>query len=129
MKQPPWQVTLAAGLLLLSAVVYWIQALVYHDFYHASFYLIGDIAFIPVQVLLVTLVLEKVIRVRERRVIQNKLNMVIGVFFSEVGSKLIRRFMAFDRRGPELTGQMQVNADWDEKRFDQVRLAITGYEP
>ncbi len=129
MKRLPWQLTLAAGLLLLSALIYWIQALIYHDFYHASFYLIGDIAFIPVQVLLVTLVLERVIRVRERRVIQNKLNMVIGLFFSEVGANLIRRFIALDPRGAMLADRMLVAADWNEQRFAQVRSALQAYEP
>ena len=42
--------------------------------------------------LLVTLILNQLLNVREKLSMLNKLNMVIGTFFSEVGTALLKSF-------------------------------------
>jgi hypothetical protein len=64
--------------------------------------MVGDIAFVPVEVLLVTLIIHKVLEVREKRTRLEKLNMVLGTFFSEVGTKLLTYFSDFDPRLSEI---------------------------
>ena len=60
----------------------------FRDTHHIFIYLIGDIAFVFLEVLLVTLILHQLLRYREKKAMLNKLNMVIGAFFSEVGGEL-----------------------------------------
>jgi hypothetical protein len=55
-KRISWQVTLGLVLIILSAVVYFAHYLVFHDVHHIFIYLVGDIAFVFIEVLLVTLV-------------------------------------------------------------------------
>ena len=52
---------LAAIFLLLSGIGYLIHYLIFRDVHHIFLYLIGDLAFLPLEVLLVTVVLSRVI--------------------------------------------------------------------
>ena len=65
-------------LILLSVIFYVIHYVIFRDPHHIFIYLIGDIAFVFFEVLLVTLIIEKLLRERERQNRLEKLNMVIG---------------------------------------------------
>ena len=97
-----WQVLFGASLVAFSALVYFIHYLIFHDAHHIFIYLIGDIAFVFVEVLIVTLILHQVLNQREKRLMLNKLNMLIGIFFSEVGTELLRKFIALDKESQEI---------------------------
>jgi len=87
-----WQIIIGLIFISLSVSVYYIHYLIFRDVYHIFIYLIGDIAFVFLEVLLVTFVIHQLLHHREKRIMLNKLNMIIGVFFSEVGSDLLRVF-------------------------------------
>jgi hypothetical protein len=91
-----WLAALGASLLVLSAVLYAVDYLIFRDAHHLFIYLIGDLAFLPIEVLLVTIIVHRLLSGREKRIMRKKLNMVIGAFFSEVGLGLLRRFIAVD---------------------------------
>jgi hypothetical protein len=57
MKFLNWQVLLGLFLILLSAMLYLIHYTIFRDPHHIFLYLIGDIAFLPIEVLLVTLLI------------------------------------------------------------------------
>lgn len=57
--------------------------LFFRDPHHIFLYLIGDIAFVFIEVLLVTLIIHQLLSRREKQAMLKKLNMVIGAFFSE----------------------------------------------
>ena len=56
MKSLNWQVLLGMCLLVLSALFYFLHYLIFRDPHHIFIYLIGDVAFVFVEVLLVTLI-------------------------------------------------------------------------
>ncbi|MDI6799525.1 MAG: PQQ-dependent sugar dehydrogenase [Actinomycetota bacterium] len=56
---------------------------IFQDSYHIAIYLLGDIAFIPLEVLLVTLVVNELLSHREKVARLDKLNMVIGASSSD----------------------------------------------
>jgi len=68
MKRYRWQIILGVTLLLLSAIVYIIHYIIFRDPHHIFIYLVGDIAFVFINVLLVTLVLNSVLNLREKRI-------------------------------------------------------------
>jgi hypothetical protein len=119
-----WQALLGAALLALSALFYYLHYLIFRDAHHIFLYLIGDIAFLFVEVLIVTLILHKLLNAREKRSMLKKMNMVIGAFFSEVGIELIRRIRAFDSSSESMAGHMMVNKDWTRKKFVKMRAAV-----
>ena len=77
MKLLNWQVVLGLILIALSAFVYFIHYLIFRDIHHVFIYLIGDIAFVFIEVLLVTLIIHRVLTIREKRTMLEKLNMII----------------------------------------------------
>jgi hypothetical protein len=120
---------LVAGLIALSLAMYAGLALVFRDrIADIAFYTWLDIAFIPVSVLVVSLVINGLLERRERKALLTKLNMVIGAFFSEVGTELICRLVKFDSDLDAVRGHLVFNAKWTEADFAAARLAVTGHE-
>jgi len=82
--------------------------------------MVGDLAFLPIEVLLVTLIIHRLLTEREKRAKLEKLNMVIGAFFSEVGTKLLSYFSDFDSRLGEIRKDLIVTNAWSEQEFSSA---------
>lgn len=123
-----WQIILALILISLSTSIYFIHYLIFRDVHHIFLYLIGDIAFLFVDVLIVMLVLHRLLEYRDKRSILKKLNMVIGTFFSEVGTDLIKKCAQFDQELANIGKQLVVTKDWTDKEFMRVRKSIKPHE-
>ncbi|NOZ69728.1 MAG: hypothetical protein GXP46_10910 [Deferribacteres bacterium] len=124
MKRVGWQVILGAALVSLSAVLYYLHYTIFRDAHHIFIYLLGDIAFVPIEVLLVTLIIHRLLHYRERRLLMQKLNMVIGAFFSEVGTGLLESLSSFDSGSLKNNKYFLVDGDWTAKDFTAaVRFA------
>jgi hypothetical protein len=122
MKQGRWQFVLAISLVASATVLYILQIRIFHAERDTFFYLFQDLAFVPVQVLLVTLIVDRFLRVRERVALLKKLNMVIGAFFSEVGTGLLKYFLVFDVDAGQLSGRLLVARTWTDRQFtDTIR--------
>jgi hypothetical protein len=77
---------------------------------------------------LVASVTEMLLNRRERRVRREKLNMVIGAFFSEVGSTLLVYFSDLDSRVEQIKCDLIVKGDWTAAQFQAVAERIRGYD-
>jgi hypothetical protein len=128
MRHLRWQLFLGIGLVLLSAVLYYFHYTVFHDAHHIFIYLVGDVAFVPIEVLLVTLIIHRVLSAREKRVRLEKLNMVIGTFFSEVGTKLLTYFSDFDPSLEDIRKSLLVANDWTDREFYDVSKQLRRYQ-
>jgi hypothetical protein len=91
-------------------------------------YLIGDIAFLPIQVLLVTLIIDRFLNEREKRSLLKKLNMVIGAFFSEVGTELLKSFSGFSPQNDQIRKDLVENNDWSNKAFSYISKRVKQYD-
>jgi len=111
-------------LVLLSVFFYALHYLVFRDKHHIFIYLLGDIAFVFIEVLLVTLIIHQLLSEREKRAMLKKLNMVIGAFFSEVGTSLLRHFMEFDTNAGKLSKHLIVDQGWSPEHFTQMRIVL-----
>ena len=119
-----WQFFLGLILIALSALVYLVHYFIFRDAHHIFIYLIGDIAFVFFEVLLVTLVLHQLLHYREKKSMLNKLNMVIGAFFSEVGTELLKTFSIFDKEVLKITKKLIIKNDWSEKEFSKICKSV-----
>jgi hypothetical protein len=117
MKKYRWQIVLGAVLIALSVILYYICFLVYHDSRNIFIYLLEAIAFVPIQVLLVTLIIEGLLNYREKKSKMAKLNMVIGTFFSETGTKLAEKFFELDPASEQIRNGLVITDDWTNERF------------
>lgn len=128
MKRFKWQILLGISLIILSAFFYLIHYAIFRDDRHIFIYLIGDIAFIPVQVLLVTLIIDRLLNEREKRTMMKKLNMVIGAFFSEVGIRLLKSFSDFDYNLDKIRENLVVTNNWSDQKFFSVNKNLKNYD-
>ncbi len=117
-----WYVMLGAALVLLSAALYFIHYLVFRDARHIFIYMVGDLAFMPIEVLLVTVIVHRLLELREKRNRMEKLNMVIGAFFSEMGMELLGYFSDFDARCAEIRECLLPLPDWEEEEFRRAEV-------
>jgi hypothetical protein len=128
MKRLGWQVKLGVGLLFASAVVYLIHYLVFRDVHFIFIYLLLSLAFLPIEVLVVTLIIQEFLRQRERRVRLEKLNMVIGAFFSVMGTRLLSYLSDYDPNLPAIRGDLVVRENWTDSDFADLSSRLKRYQ-
>jgi hypothetical protein len=78
---------------------------------------LGNLAFLPVYVIFITLIVEQIVEKQERQAVMRKLNMVIGVFFSEVGNRLLKELSAYVDACEELKHHLLVSVSWKDGEF------------
>jgi hypothetical protein len=123
-----WTVIVSLVLILASGLTYFLHYLIFHDAHHIFIYMLGDIAFLFLDVLLVILFIERILARREKKAIFKKLNMVIGIFFSEVGLELLSRFAKFVDNCNELEKKLRIQPGWKEKDFAVAMNAATEFK-
>jgi predicted DNA-binding protein YlxM (UPF0122 family) len=128
MKKWNWQIRLGLILVLLSVLVYSFHYLIFRDTHHIFIYLIGDIAFVFFEVLLVTLIIHRMLSEREKRNRLEKLNMVIGAFFSEVGTELLTQFSDSDPKLNEIRKELVVTTKWTDQEFKRISKHLKDYD-
>ncbi|MDD5672912.1 MAG: hypothetical protein PHC61_02005 [Chitinivibrionales bacterium] len=126
-KRLPSQVLIGAALLALSALLYLLHFSFFHDAPHILDWVLAETAFIPIQVLVVTLILDRMLAVREQRLMLNKLNMVIGVFFSEIGTTLLAEISRFNPQLESARGQLKISGTWSDKQFIALAQKLKGH--
>ena len=119
-----WLIAFGAGLITLSVVLYALHFLIFHDFHHIGIYTLGDIAFLPLEVLLVTLVFHQVLESRDRRQRMEKLNMIIGTFFSALGTQLLTYISNNDPNLDEIRPRLVVTETWTDETFLEVERRL-----
>ena len=62
-----WRWWFGLFLVILSVLIYGVHYLTFEDPHHIFIFFISDIAFIPIEVLIVTLIIHKLLNQRKRR--------------------------------------------------------------
>ena len=127
-KRLGWQIWLGGVLVLSSVLFYMLHYVIFHDKHHIFIYLVGDIAFVPIEVLLVTLIIHRMLTSREKRALLHKLNMVIGTFFSEVGTELLKLISSFDPNSHRITKHLIPDNEWTDAEFKGVGKKLKDYD-
>lgn len=91
MNRPVGTATLVVSFLAFSVVVSVGTWTLFGDARGIAIWMLLSLAFLPVQVLILSLIVDRMMVRREREAIARKLNVVVGVFFGEVGTELLRR--------------------------------------
>lgn len=116
-----WEVRLGIVLVAFAAAVYTAKYLLLGDPVNTYQYIFNALGFLPINVLLVTLILNQLLSVRAKRERLDKLNMVIGTFFSEVGTGLLTFLSDHDPHLPEVRQDLVVTDAWTPEMFSAVR--------
>lgn len=113
-------VLIALLLIVVSVFAYAVHYVVFRDAHHIFIYMVGDIAFLPLEVLLVTLIIDRLLSVREKRNRQHKMNMVVGAFFSAVGQRLLKLMANLTADQPDITAHAAIDPGWTEARIREA---------
>ena len=108
-EETRWKLLVGIALITLTLLLMTVHYLVFQDSYHLFIFFLGDLAFIPIEVLCVTLIIDEMLESRERQQRMEKLNMVIGIFFSRVGTPLLTRLARADPCSKPLQKEMSIN--------------------
>jgi hypothetical protein len=129
MKRLQWYITLSMSLIVFSVVSYFIQIEIFHRTGDTFFYMLQDIAFVPIQVLLVTFIIARLLTDREKRALLKKLNMLIGAFYGEIGTTLIKHCSSFGVDLSGLNSRLLVTTQWSDKDFIAAKKAVSAADP
>lgn len=131
MKRYRWQILLGIALVALSAAIYIVHYAVFHDSHHIFMFMLHELAFVPIEVLIVTLIIHRLLQHHEKQAMLRKMNMAIGAFYTEVGTRLLRMFSRLEQQGRVGREELHMRADWPGRRFDELagRLAAEQFEP
>lgn len=58
----------------------------------------------------------------------NKLNMVIGAFFSEIGTNLLKCLFEFDLHLDKIRGNLLINNDWLDNKFARPQKDLKNHD-
>ena len=128
MKKSQSNIVLVLGLVLISAVLYIAQIFIFHKPENTAFYIFQDLAFLPLQVAIVTLFLDNLISAREKKERLKKMNMAINTFFGEMGTDAILIFREFAVDDEELKEQLAITVRWTNSDFDKARKTVSAYD-
>jgi hypothetical protein len=117
MKRKGAALLFAAVMAALSAGFFLAQYAMYERPADTGFYLFQDLAFLPINVLLVTLGVNAFIGTREKREKIQKVNILVGEFFTETGIEAIRILNAFVVNLGDISACASSNASCGVKEF------------
>lgn len=124
-----WYVILSCLLIGFSVLSYFVQIVIFHRTEDTFFYMLQDIAFVPIQVLLVTFIIARLLSEREKLTRLKKLNMLIGAFYSEVGTHLMKYCSSFCFDLPALAPHLLVTDSWTNRDFAAAMGQIRAVDP
>jgi hypothetical protein len=122
-----WKLIIATMLILLSLVLFTAHYLIFHDEHHLSIFFVSDLAFIPIEVLIVTLIIDQMLESREKQRKMEKLNMVIGTFFSTFGTPLLTRLTGTDESIGLVKERLVVSTTWNAAMFKDMQKCFDDY--
>lgn len=111
-------------MLLASSILYGLDYIIVGQFREIGLGLLGNLAFLPIYVLFVTLMIERLLKEREKEALRQKMNMVIGVFFSEVGTSLLKDGFNFLQGSENLAARVKITANWGDEEFKSLALYL-----
>ncbi|MEM2838500.1 MAG: hypothetical protein QXE18_00175 [Thermoplasmata archaeon] len=129
MKHLGWRAMLAIGLIASSILIFIANYLIFHNTEEELFLLVEELGFIPIEVLVVTLIIDQLLQKREKRSRLEKMNMVIGAFFSDVGLEVLRLIVSLDKNIDNIRNSLRIGEDWEETDFTAAKESLRSYMP
>jgi hypothetical protein len=128
MKKLYWETRLGIALISVSILIYTTKYFVLGDPLNTYMYIFNSLGFLPINVLLVTLVINQLLSIRQKRARLEKLNMVIGTFFSEVGTGLLTTLSDHDPKLDEIRHDLIVTGEWTDEEFSRAGARLLTYD-
>lgn len=120
MKKIKYYLFISFILISLSVIMFTIHFMMFGQALNTAYYSIMNLCFIPINSLVVTIILEKLIDHRSKKERIEKLNMLIGIFFTEIGGKLMHYIIVSDKNTSDF------NFNFEDLKY--VRTTLTNHD-
>ncbi len=114
-------------LLCTSALLYAIHYLIFRDLHHLAIFGLHELAFVPLEVILVTLGLDQLVEKTHREEARSKVSIIETLYFNESGGTMLRYLTSFDPDAARLRELLQVTEDWHSSDFRQAIRQLKSY--
>jgi len=129
MKFLSWRLWLSLALIWLSVFLYFINYLIFRDANYMFRLFLAQLGFLPISVLLVTIIVNQLLTRHAKRSKLAKLNMVIGAFFSDAGTELLKMIAKYDLNLAKLRGEIISINRWSDSDFLGFGKRLINYDP
>ncbi len=123
------KLAIAVGLLILSGVMFLAFWLYTGELTYISKYFYLHLAFLPVHALVLGLILDELIQMREKIERRKRLNMFLGIFFRQMGIDIMLALMMLLENRDEFDERLLVDRAWNARRFAKARRELAGFKP
>ena len=123
----PWELKFSFALVLTSLVLNVLHFICFRDIHHIWLWTLTSLAFLPVSVLVVTVLIDWLLSSREKATRLEKLNMLIGVFYSTVGTRLLALFSGWDPNVQYLRDHFGTARAWSDLDSHSAKTALSSY--
>lgn len=120
------RILLGTFLILLSVGLHALHFAIFKDMHHILIFLLADLAFIPLEVFFVSMVLDNLIEKREHSKIVKKINMIVGLFYQELGNKLLSIIVHADENIN--SDDITVNYSWNSENYNLLKDKIKNHK-
>lgn len=108
-------------LCIASVVIYVIQLLVFKDPNTTGFYILQDLAFLPISIAVATVVVGEYLEQKDKKERQEKTQMLCSGFFSEMGNELLQVIFPICLEKENIKNLFETSEIKDDKSFDAMR--------
>ncbi len=129
-KQVHSSFIMISGTILLgaSALLYMTHYLVFHDSHYVFSYMLLHLAFLPIEVFIVVVVIERLLEDQQKRAMLNKMNMVIGTFFTDIGTPLLGYITGYIDNADKIKKHLAPSDGWSEKDYMDALGFVDGID-
>ena len=127
MTRLSWQIRTGILLVSVSAILYVVHFFIFQNIHFLTEYTLFYFAFLPIEAVFVTLVIDQMMEIRARKEKFEKLNMVVGVFFSEVGTRMLSEFSRGDPNIDTIKTDLLVGPTWSNEQFEKASKQLKNY--
>jgi len=121
-----WRIKWGLGFLATALTVDLGHYLIFADSRYLLKFIVAQLGFLPISVFLVTIVLNQLMARREKQALLQKMNMVVGAFFSEVGTHLLTLIDPASGN-PDLRTRLLFTTQWTKGDFAAVRTKLSDH--
>ncbi|OWT32913.1 hypothetical protein BGI41_05120 [Methanobrevibacter sp. 87.7] len=119
MKELKWEIKFTIVLIVLIFVIYGLNYIIFKDIDEILNYVMLHLGFIPIDIIIVTLVIDKVMDNHDKKALQEKIDILMGSFFSGIGNGLIYKFYHANGEN-DITKDLKFIKTWKEKDYENT---------
>lgn len=115
-------------IVLTSIIIYLIHFILFKDSQYILKDFVSQLAFVPIYYFVSTIIIDNILARRQKSEIVKKINMLIGVFFSEIGNSIIRKAHIIDVNFDKFSKALIVGLEWNSSYFANAKEFVNSYE-